>query len=175
MTRVAFAPSLSFVGSRQTRLLLMDAKGLRFGKRRVFAKPWRASSIPEPEQSGGMADDDALSLELRNKVNELFGSRQNVTIEMETDSGVQFNVRKTDVEAEYGQSKAAWSVIGSIAVLSVVAGIAFIALYTSGAVHGSKNERRYDMPTYGKNSYINPYELLEEDRQFQDARALPEE
>lgn len=172
MIRLAFAPSISLFPGGKSRKVRMETKDFQFGKPRLLVRPWRASSIPEPDQSGSTADDDALNLELRNKVNELFGSRQNVSIEMETDSGVQFTVRKREVEVKYRETKAAWSVVGSIAVLSVVAGLAFIALYATGAVHGSPNERRYDMPTYGKNSYINPYELLEEDRQFQDARAL---
>ncbi|CDF32093.1 unnamed protein product [Chondrus crispus] len=136
------------------------------------SRRWHASSIPEPEQGGNTADDDALNLELRNKVNELFGSRQNVSIEMEADSNVQFRVRKREVEYEYRQTKAAWSVIGSVAALSVAAGIAFIVLYATGAVHGSPNERRYDMPTFGTTSYIDPYELLEEESQFQDDQTL---
>lgn len=153
---------------------LQSAKTIRvhYAKRPVAFKQWHASSSPDSERGGTTPDDDALSLELRNKVNELFGSRQNVTIELEADSNVQFKVRKREVEDEYRQTKAAWSVIGSIVALSVAAGIAFIALYATGAVHGSPNERRYDMPTFGKSSYINPYELLEENQGLQDDQVL---
>lgn len=174
MNHMAFAASIAIFPRKRRVMALTDSRQVHFGTPQRPPRIIRASSIPEPEQSGSTADDEELNLELQKKVNELFGSRQNVSIEMETDAGVQFTVRKREVEDEYRQTKAAWSVIGSIAALSVVAGIAFIALYASGAVHGSPNERRYDMPTYGKSSYINPYELLEEDRQFQDARALTE-
>lgn len=135
---------------------------------------WRASSIPESEQSGSSAEDDRLSLELRKKVNELFGGRQNVKIEMETDSNVQFTVHNKDYGTGYQQTRYAWTLISSIAVISVVAGLAFAALFYSGAVHGSDQERRYEMPTYGKSSYVNPYELFEEDGQFKDANILPD-
>lgn len=135
---------------------------------------WRASSIPESEKSGGSAEDDTLSVEFRQKVNELFGGRQNVKIEMEADSGVQFTVRNKNYGTDYQQTKYAWAVISSIAVISVVAGLAFAVLFYSGAVHGSdQQERRYEMPTYGKSSYINPYELIEE-RQLRDANVLPD-
>lgn len=133
------------------------------------------SSIPEPERNGSSADDEALNTELQKKVNELFGSRQNISIDVETDSGVQFTVRKNQVRADYDQTKAAWSVITSIAILSIIAGVVFTAMYYSGAIHGSDpTTKRYDMPAYGKSSYVNPYELLEEDRQMQEAQSLPE-
>lgn len=131
------------------------------------------SSSQDPELSGNSEEDDALNRELQQKVIELFGSRQNVSIDVETDSGVQFIVRKREVAADYRQSKAAWTVITSIAVLSVVAGVAFTLLLYTGAVHGSdQTVRRYEMPTYGKSSYIDPYELLEDDREFQDAQSF---
>lgn len=93
---------------------------------------------------------------------------------METDSSVQFMVRNRNYGTEYRQTRYAWTVISSIAVISVVAGLAFAALFYSGAVHGSDQERRYEMPTYGRGSYVNPYELFEEDRQFKDSNTLPD-
>lgn len=137
---------------------------------------WRASSLPTPPSSSNEPDDDALSRELRAKVNELFGGRQNVTIEMESDSGgVQFNVRNRPSAAQQqSQTRMAWTVIGSIAIMSVVAGLAFVALVYSGAVHGADEaHRRYDMPTYGKSSYVDPYKLLDDERRaLQDGGAL---
>lgn len=91
---------------------------------------------------------------------------------MESDSGAQFIVRRGPGSPDYEQTKAAWTVLISIGVISVAAGILFTALYYTGAVHGSDpSERRYEMPTYGSRAYINPYELLDEDRQLQDSRA----
>lgn len=134
---------------------------------------WRASSLPPPPSSSNDPEDDALSRELRAKVNELFGGRHNVTIDIEPDSDsgrVQFTVRNRPLAAAHAQHQAqvrmAWNVITSIAVMSVVAGLAFVALFYSGAVHGAgEAERRYEMPTYGKSSYVDPYRLLEEERQ----------
>ena len=50
--------------------------------------------------------------------------------------------------------------------MSIVAGFIFTFLYYNGAVHGSSSAdaRRYDMPTYGTASYIDPYKLLDEER-----------
>lgn len=102
------------------------------------------------------------------KVKELFGSRNNITIDMNTDSDVQFIVQGSAADTEAKQKSAAWSVIISVGVISVVAGVLFTAMYYAGAVHGSEDsDGRYEMPTYGTQSYIDPYQLLEEERQIQ--------
>jgi len=133
---------------------------------------WHASSIPEPERAGNPTDDDVLNAALRNKVNELYGNRNNVTIDVEMDGEAMFNVRRGPKGADWDETKSAWMVIRSILVLSACAGIVFTALYYSGAVHGSsQSERRYEMPTYGSRSYIDPYEMLNDDRQLQDSRS----
>lgn len=140
--------------------------------RPICAPSWHASSRPGPGSAGSSSEDDRLNSELQEKVNELFGSRKNVSIDIETDSGVQFTVRRGQDALEYQQMKNAWSVFISVGVISVAAGVIFMALYYSGAVHGSQTpNRQYEMPTYGTRSYINPYEVLEEDRQFQDSQA----
>ncbi|CAN8070569.1 unnamed protein product [Agarophyton chilense] len=140
--------------------------------RRVRAPSWRASGIPEPERTGSSADDERLNKELQAKVRELFGSRNNVTIDINRDSDVQFMVQKEDPVAEARQRKSAWTVVWSVGVLSLTAGILFTALYYSGAVHGSlDSDKRYEMPMYGSRSYIDPYQLLEEGRRAQDSTA----
>lgn len=177
MTRVAFASPIllryasKVVSASDPRCLSFHCRPVKVRNRTVC----HMSSRPDRELSGNSAEDEALQKELQQKVKELFGSRQNISIDVETDSGVQFIVRRRAVEADMRQTKAAWSIITSVAIISVVAGVAFIALFYSGAVHGSdQSTSKYDMPTYGKSSYINPYELLEDERELQEARSFAE-
>ena len=133
-------------------------------------KTWKASNSSEPEQTGSSAEDEILQLELQQKVKELFGSRQNVTIDMDTERGVAFNIRREAGPTEEQQRKAAISVITSIVILSIAAGALFTGLYYNGAIHGSDNSnKRYEMPSYGSEAYVDPFELLEKDRQFQES------
>lgn len=168
---VAFANALPLLKARwflksatpATRASLPDTRHSR-----VRAGPiWRASGIPEPERPAGSSDDDRLNRELRAKVEELFGNRKNVTIDMDTESGVQFVVQKAGAASESQQVKAAWTVIISTGVISIAAGILFTALYYTGAIHGSDPiDKRYEMPTYGSRSYIDPYQLLDDDTEL---------
>lgn len=111
-------------------------------------------------------------MELRKKVDELFGSRSNVTINVESDGDVLFNVRRASQDPNWDDQNTAWTIIRSILALSLCAGVVFTALYYSGAVHGaSQSERHYEMPTYGTRSYIEPYDLLDAERlQLQDTQ-----
>lgn len=134
-------------------------------------KTWKISNMSEPEQTGSSAEDEMLQVELQQKVKELFGSRQNVTINMDTESEVAFNVRRAAGPTEEEQRKSAISVITTIVILSIAAGALFTGLYYNGAIHGSDNSnKRYEMPSYGSKSYMDPFELLEEDRQFQESK-----
>lgn len=118
------------------------------------------------------AEDERLQSELQAKVNELFGGRQNITIDMKKDSDVRFIVRRS---AGYGKKSASpevqWVrspryIMTFIVVVSIVTGAFFTALYYSGAVHGYdlSDNRHFEMPTYGKDSYIDPYELLRKEQ-----------
>ncbi|KAI0561945.1 hypothetical protein FGB62_69g239 [Gracilaria domingensis] len=170
----AFAPSCPLGRQYPLPLNIVTFKSprLTYTKRAHVARApsWRASGIPEPERAGSSADDERLSQELQAKVRELFGSRNNVTIDINADSDVQFVVQREDPALDAQQRKSAWAVIWSVGVISVAVGILFTALYYSGAVHGSfDSDKRYEMPTYGSHSYIDPYQLLEEGRQEQDS------
>lgn len=177
MNSLAFAPAISLCRNNHRLYAKIETRVSRPStvKRRFQRKIWHASQNRDSERSGIPADDEILNKELQKKVNELFGGRQNVKIEMEQDSSVQFTVRNRGIGSSYDETKAAWTVIGSITAFSLVVGIIFTIMFYSGAVHGSdQDDRRYDMPTYGKSSFINPYELLDEDREFQDAQMLPD-
>jgi hypothetical protein len=63
-------------------------------------------------------------------------------------------------EAERERSQA-FFVVASIFFLSVLSGAVFVYLYDIGAVHGGGHRVNYKTPTYGTETYINPYELLE--------------
>lgn len=121
--------------------------------------------------AGPSREDAELNLELQAKVRELFGGRENVSIEMDdADGRAEFLVRTAPDGADYKEYRSAVWTVGSVVAMSVVAGLVFTFLFFTGAVHGSSNERRYEMPTYGTRTYINPYQVLDEDRIFQDAR-----
>ncbi|PXF49062.1 hypothetical protein BWQ96_01200 [Gracilariopsis chorda] len=175
MEYYAFAGAVPVLprSNRLKSAIVSEASPFTYRKRPhiVRASSWRASGIPEPESTGSSADDERLSQELQAKVTELFGSRNNITIDMNTDSDVQFIVQRSVASTEARQKRAAWSVIISVAVISVAAGVLFTAMYYAGAVHGSEDsDGRYEMPTYGTQSYIDPYRLLEEDRQIQESK-----
>lgn len=131
----------------------------------------------EANNRANMPEDDALQSDLQAKVNELFGGRQNVTIDMNTDSEVQFTVNRNGrsgrAVVEPSVDRFRWYVFTSLVVVSVVTGAFFTALYYSGAVHGldPTDDRHYEMPSYGSGSYIDPYELLQHDREFQDSKS----
>lgn len=118
------------------------------------------------------AEDERLQSELQAKVNELFGGRQNVTIDMKKDSDVRFIVRRsTSYDRKSESPEVQWLrspryIMTFIIVVSVVTGAFFTALYYSGAVHGYdlSDNRHFEMPTYGKDSYIDPYEMLRKEQ-----------
>lgn len=172
MTNLAFGISTAVTLRFSHTLPLIQNRPFRFAHRSrpSRASTWRAANVPEPEQPESSAsEDEVLSSSLQAKVKELFGSRQNVLIDVDTDSGVQFTVRRGNAELQ--ETKAAWTVVVSIGVISIAAGAIFTVMYYAGAIHGSQDTaRRYEMPTYGSKSYINPYELLEQDRQLQTSK-----
>lgn len=118
------------------------------------------------------AEDERLQSELQAKVNELFGGRQNITIDMKKDSDVRFIVRRsTGYDGKSESPELQWLrspryIMSFIIVVSIVTGAFFTALYYSGAVHGYdlSDNRHFEMPTYGKDSYIDPYELLQKEQ-----------
>ncbi len=110
-------------------------------------------------------DDAELQRQLRAKVKELFGGSENVSI-LVTGDRAEFTVRRAPNGETPSSYKTALATVASIAVISVVAGILFAYLYSTGAVHGSPQpQRRYDMPQFSTSSYIDPYELLEAERE----------
>jgi hypothetical protein len=109
----------------------------------------------------GLAEDSVLARELRLKVQELYGSSDNVAIVSKPDS-VEFRVLRRAVE-EDGELRSAWFTVLSIGVVTVLSIAGFAALVNLGAVHDARTtDRTYEMPAYGKRSYVNPYELLQE-------------
>lgn len=111
----------------------------------------------------GSVDDARLNHELRMKVKELYGSAENVSIESNGDS-VEFRVMRSPDGGNLTEYRSAVFTVQSIVVMSIVAIIGFAAMVKIGAVHdGAVTERTYEMPTYGKSSYVNPYELLQEE------------
>lgn len=154
---------------------------------RVERRPWpQWQGCDASDKKGGKSEgnetpeDDALQSDLRAKVNELFGGRHNVTIDMNTDSEVNFKVdrRSASFVSRSPSSRAVnalrspWYIVSSILVVSLVTGVFFTALYYSGAVHGfdTSDDGHYEMPSYGTDSYIDPYELLQRDREFHDSK-----
>lgn len=137
------------------------------------------SSRPEYDKDNGNVDpspeDEMLQSELRAKVDELFGSRQNVEIDVSTDmSQAQFTLREPALSRSASSSvadrfRSPKYILTFIAVVSLVTGTFFTALYFTGAVHGldPSRDNHYEMPTYGKDSYIDPYRLLEQESQNQ--------
>ena len=56
-------------------------------------------------------------------------------------------------------------VLFSVAVMSALSGLLFTFLYFTGAVHGPPPHGMHEAPVYGRDSYVNPYELLERESQ----------
>lgn len=141
-----------------------------------YPHKWRASASPENDRTkGNIPDDEALQSELRAKVNELFGGRQNVSIDFDTtDSEVQFSVKRGErINPMVERFRSTRYIVTFIVVVSLVTGTFFTALYYSGAIHGydPSDENHYEMPTYGTRSYVDPYELLQRDKQVQDSKS----
>lgn len=109
----------------------------------------------------GQADDAQLQRELREKVRELYGGSENVSI-LVTGDKAEFTVRKGPEDQDMSSYKSAVGTAASIVLMSVAAGLLFSFLYYTGAVHdSSQTHRRYDMPKYASDTYIDPYTLLE--------------
>jgi hypothetical protein len=110
-------------------------------------------------------DDDRLQLELRLKVRELYGGRENVAIVTEgLDDSVEFRVRQGPGGVDYTSYRAAWFTVGGVLVSALLSMGLFFYLVKTGAVHDSTGTRaRHEMPSYGTRTYIDPYELLQED------------
>lgn len=117
----------------------------------------------DEEMPSGYTEDARLNHELRMKVKELYGAAENVTIDSNGDS-VDFLVMRSPDGGNLTEYRSALFTVRSIVVMSVVALVGFAVLVQVGAVHdGSITEKTYEMPTYGKSSYVNPYELLQEE------------
>lgn len=181
MSVVAFSSplSLSSVGTvRRARALPSTyVPSRRFASRRAYSisrrTAWTVKAMYEKDgKSDASAEDELLHSELREKVKELFGGRQNVTIDMQKDSDVRFIVhgqgtRTMSPEVQWLRSPRYF--LTFIVAVSVVTGAFFTAMYYTGAVHGYdlSDKHHYEMPTYGKDSYIDPYELLQKEQQRQ--------
>lgn len=128
----------------------------------------RASQLPSEENlpNGGTDnhDDAQLQNELREKVKELFGGSENVSIVVDGDRA-DFTVLTAPDGSNVTEYRQAIVTVASIALMSAAAGLLFTFLYYSGAVHGATApQTRYEMPTYATRSYVDPYELLESER-----------
>lgn len=121
----------------------------------------RCSSQQQPEREIA-PENDALQRELRAKVKELFGGAENVTIAVNTDSP-KFTVRRApDGVASPTEYRQAVTTVASIAVLSVVAGLMFIYMYNTGAIHGSP-QPDHSHSSYSSSRRYDPYTLLGRD------------
>lgn len=175
----AFAfPTVHFVPQRTAAwhsVSPASTRQLRVSKRPVHERSrWQANTSPENDRTtGNTPEDDELHSELRAKVNELFGGRHNVKIDVNTDSDVQFFVqRKKHSNPVLEWMRTPSYVFTFIIVVSLITGTFFTVLYYSGAIHGfnSSDDGHYEMPSYGSSSYIDPYELLKRDRELQDSK-----
>jgi hypothetical protein len=119
----------------------------------------------QSEWSDSAADDERLHRELRMKVRELYGGRENVAIVTEgSDDEVEFRVRRGPGGEDYTSYRAAWFTVGGIIASAVISLAFFGYLVKVGAIHDAKGtEHRHEMPTYGTRTYQDPYELLQED------------
>ena len=116
------------------------------------------------QQPPESAEDARLHSELRAKVNELFGGSENVTIRVDGGDRAEFTVRTAPDGGEMQSYRHALVTVASIAAMSAIAGVLFMYLFSTGAVHGSPQpQKRYEMPTYSTRSYIDPYELLQQE------------
>lgn len=114
-------------------------------------------------RDGPEADDSALARELQLRVKELYGGSDNVAIESGADS-VEFRVLRAGRSAEAEELRSAWFTVLSIGVATAISIAGFAALVNLGAVHDARlTSRDYEMPAYGKRSYVNPYELLQDE------------
>ena len=127
-----------------------------------------------PNDKGGTSDagyrsndDEKLQSELNDKIRELFGGSENISIKMDEDDSAEFLVRRGPGGVNVSSYRFAWVNASSVLIaVSAIAGLLFAYLYFSGAVHGSPSpNRRYEMPTYKTRSYIDPYELLDNEAQ----------
>jgi hypothetical protein len=153
---------------------LRDREGLQVcQKPKLFPTALRRSrcSLRMQERRGDSEidesadDDDRLQLELRLKVRELYGGRENVAIVTEgLDDTVEFRVRQGPGGVDYTSYRAAWFTVGGILVSALLSMGLFFYLVKTGAVHDSTRTRvRHEMPSYGTRTYIDPYGLLQED------------
>jgi hypothetical protein len=108
---------------------------------------------------GGDPENERLYKELRSKVDELYGSAENVSIVSRADDTVDFRVMRPSSAKEY---RMAWMTVGSIAALTALSFAAFAFLSQTGAIHSGTN-RTFEAPTYKTRTYVNPYSLLEQD------------
>lgn len=111
------------------------------------------------------SDDEQLYRELREKVRELYGGRENVAIDaMDSDELVEFKVRTAPDGSNVSAYRAAWFTVGSIIAAVVISVGVFAVMVKVGAVHDASLKRReYDMPSYRNRSYVQPMDFLQED------------
>lgn len=155
-------PGLCGTNSFTTKTRLCRQRASRTVAPRITS----AAEIPDGESwsngdRGGQVDDAQLQRELRDKVKELYGGSENVSI-LVTGDKAEFTVRKGPADQDMSTYKAAVGTAASIALMSIAAGLLFSFLYYTGAVHdSSQTPRRYDMPKFSSDTYVDPYTLLE--------------
>lgn len=114
----------------------------------------------EPNDSY-MSDDEQLYRELRQKVNEFYGGRENVAIDDKaSEDSVEFRVKTAPDGSNLSTYRAAWFTVTSIVVLVVVSVSIFAVMVKVGAVHdGSARLREYDMPNYRSRPYMEELQM----------------
>jgi hypothetical protein len=140
-------------------------KKSQFGARRASCMPRMQERRGDSEINESADDDDRLHRELTRKVRELYGGRENVAIVTEgQDDAVEFRVRQGPGGIDFTTYRTAWFTIGGVLACAVVSLGLFTFLLKTGAVHDAAGTKsRHAMPSYGSRTYINPYELLQED------------
>lgn len=164
--RTAFVSANSWHGLvTQRSSLRTHNKTVRRCPSRRFARSVRMTGNSGPGERKAADDDDQLQQELRMRVQELYGSRDNIAIETNgAGDTVDFRVIGGPRGPDLTSYRSAWFTIASIVGLAFLAGVLFTGLYYKGAVHlDTKEPRRYAMPTLNTASYVEPYELLEEE------------
>jgi len=127
-------------------------------------------------EGGGQGEEaeDALNRELNARIRELFGEkgernqarsgpgrvyREDMSLEEALNVGVR------QVRSDQRETEMARQTLMSTAVLSVLALILSLGLIFSGSIHGGNTGDNRTRPTYGTPSYIDGYEMLQQDRE----------
>lgn len=122
--------------------------------------------------AGGDTDDGVLARDLQQRVQELYGSASDNVALSDVDDAKFRALRGLDSKKQETEVRSAWFTLISIGVATAVSIAGFAFLVHVGAVHdATRSARDYEMPAYGKWSYVNPYELLDEDSARLDNKA----